>query len=104
MDTLALKHIAAELRKQLETYKEKEPAARALYAEMENLISAAERGDIHTEIEARDIPGQRIMDESNLREYRELSTAYSNFYVELIDGRGSDTLKMIEEIMRKVRS
>jgi hypothetical protein len=104
MDTLALKQTAAELRKQLETYKEKEPAARALYAEMENLISAAERGDIHTEIEARDIPGQRIMDESNLREYRELSTAYSNFYVELIDGRGSDTLKMIEEIMRKVRS
>lgn len=83
MDTLALKQTAAELRKQLETYKEKELVARALYAEMENLISAAERGDIHTEIEARDIPGQRIMDESNLREYRELSTAYSNFMLSL---------------------
>jgi hypothetical protein len=103
MDILALKQTAIELRKQLELYKEKEPAALTLYEQMEYLISAAERGEINTQVEARDIPGHRIMDESNLRKYRELSDAYSNFYVELIDGRGSDTLKMIEEIMKKVR-
>jgi hypothetical protein len=103
MDILALKQTAIELRKQLELYKEKEPAALTLYEQMEYLISAAERGEIKTQVEARDIPGHRIMDESNLRKYRELSDAYSNFYVELIEGRGSDTLKMIEEIMKKVR-
>ncbi|MCK8656530.1 hypothetical protein [Pseudomonas umsongensis] len=103
MDILALKQTAIELRKQLELYKEKEPAALALYGQMEHLISAAERGEINAQVEARDIPGHRIMDESNLRKYRELSDAYSNFYVELIEGRGSDTLKMIEEIMKKVR-
>ncbi|CAI8705709.1 hypothetical protein [Pseudomonas serbica] len=103
MDILALKQTAIELRKQLELYKEKEPAALALYGQMEHLIYAAERGEINTQVEARDIPGHRIMDESNLRKYRELSDAYSNFYVELIEGRGSDTLKMIEEIMKKVR-
>ncbi|MFJ3371472.1 hypothetical protein [Pseudomonas sp. NPDC086251] len=103
MDILALKQTAIELRKQLELYKEKEPAALTLYEQMEYLIAAAERGEINTQVEARDIPGHRIMDESNLRKYRELSDAYSNFYVELIDGRGSDTLKMIEEIMKKVR-
>lgn len=103
MDILALKQTAIELRKQLELYKEKEPAALALYGQMEHLISAAERGEINTQVEARDIPSHRIMDESNLRKYRELSDAYSNFYVELIEGRGSDTLKMIEEIMKKVR-
>ena len=103
MDILALKQTAIELRKQLEFYKEKEPAALTLYEQMEYLISAAERGEIKTQVEARDIPGHRIMDESNLRKHRELSDAYSNFYVELIDGRGSDTLKMIEEIMKKVR-
>ena len=103
MDILALKQTAIELRKQLELYKEKEPAALTLYEQMEYLIAAAERGEINTKVEARDIPGHRIMDESNLRKYRELSDAYSNFYVELIDGRGSDTLKMIEEIMKKVR-
>jgi hypothetical protein len=103
MDILALKQTAIELRKQLELYKEKEPAALTLYEQMEYLISAAERGEINTQVEARDIPGHRIMDESNLRKYRELSDAYSNFYVELIEGRGSDTLKMIEEIMKKVR-
>ncbi|WP_077049381.1 hypothetical protein [Pseudomonas sp. KK4] len=103
MDILALKQTAIELRKQLELYKEKEPAALTLYEQMEYLIAATERGEINTQVEARDIPGHRIMDESNLRKYRELSDAYSNFYVELIDGRGSDTLKMIEEIMKKVR-
>lgn len=103
MDILALKQTAIELRKQLERYKDKEPAALALYEHMEYLISAAERGEIKNQVEARDIPGHRIMDESNLRQYRDLSEAYSNFYVELIEGRGSDTLKMIEEIMKKVR-
>jgi hypothetical protein len=103
MDILALKQTAMELRKQLDSYKEKEPAALTLYEQMECLISAAERGEINTQVEARDIPGHRIMDESNLRKYRGLSDAYSNFYIELIDGRGSDTLKMIEEIMKKVR-
>jgi predicted RNA-binding protein with EMAP domain len=103
MDILALKQAAIELRKQLELYKEQESAALALYEQMEYFISAAERGEINTQVEARDIPGHRIMDESNLRKYRELSDAYSNFYVELIEGRGSDTLKMIEEIMKKAR-
>ena len=103
MDILALRQTAIELRKQLERYKEKEPAALALYQHMEHLISAAERGEITSQVEARDIPGHRIMDESNLRKYRDLSGAYSNFYVELIEGRGSDTLKMIEEIIKKAR-
>ena len=103
MDILALKQTAIELRKHLERYKEKEPAALALYEHMEYLISAAEQGEINKQVEARDIPGRRIMDESNLRKYRDLSDAYSNFYVELIKGRGSDTLKMIEKIMKKVR-
>ncbi|OQR36766.1 hypothetical protein BWR59_03620 [Pseudomonas sp. Bc-h] len=67
MDTLALKQTAAELRRQPEIYKEKEPAARALYAEVEDLISAAERGEINTEIEARDMPGHRIINESGGR-------------------------------------
>ncbi len=103
MDIQALRQAAIELRKQLELYKEKEPAALALYGQMEHLISAAERGEITSQVEARDIPGHRIMDESNLRKYRDLSEAYSNFYVELIEGRGSDTLKMIEEIIKKAR-
>jgi hypothetical protein len=103
MDIQALRKAAIELRNQLELYKAKEPAALALYQHMEHLISAAERGEITSQVEARDIPGHRIMDESNLRKYRDLSEAYSNFYVELIEGRGSDTLKMIEEIIKKAR-
>lgn len=104
MDILALQETAIELRKQLELYKEEEPAALALYGQMEYLISAAERGGINKQVEVRDIPGHRIMDESNLRKYRELSDAYNNFYVELIEGRGSDTLKIIEEIMKKIKT
>lgn len=103
MDIQALRKAAIELRNQLELHKAKETAALALYQHMEHLISAAERGEITNKVEAGDIPGHRIMDKSNLRKYRDLSEAYSNFYVELIEGRGSDTLKMIEEIMKKAR-
>jgi len=103
MNILKLKATAIELRKQLEVYKEKEPAALDLYEAMKNIIFAAERGEIATQVEARDIPGHRIMDESNLRKYRDLSHAYSNFYVELVEGRASDTFKLIEEIIKKVK-
>jgi hypothetical protein len=104
MDILALKKSAVELRKNLEIYKKKEPAALALYNNFENLISAAERGEITTPVEPRDIPGSKIMDESNLRKYQDLSEAYSIFYIELIGVRGSESYKMMEEMIKEARN
>lgn len=104
MDILALKKSAAELRKNLEIYKKKEPAALALYNNLESLISAAERGEITAPVEPRDVPGSKIMDESNLRKYQDLSEAYSIFYIELIGVRSSESYKLMEKLIKEARS
>lgn len=104
MDILALKKSAIELRKNLGIYKEKEPAALALYNNLEHLISAAEQGEITTPVEPRDIPGSKIMDESNLRKYQDLSEAYSTFYIELIGVRGSESYRMMEALINEAKN
>jgi len=43
------------------------------------------------------------MDESNLRKHKELSEAYSTFYIELIGIRNSETYKMMEDMIREAR-
>jgi len=103
MDILALKKAAVELRKNLELHKKTEPAALYLYEQLEHLISAADRGEISTPVEARDVPGSKIMDESDLRKHKELSEAYSTFYIELIGIRNSETYKMMEDMIREAR-
>lgn len=100
MNALALKNTAIELRGLLERYQLTEPDARHLLLSLQQLITAAEQGHITTAIEARDIPGHRLMDESNLRQYRDLSAAYSNFYIELIDGREWESFKRLERSMK----
>ncbi|MDH0748467.1 hypothetical protein N5D61_19270 [Pseudomonas sp. GD03842] len=103
MDNLTLKKSAVELRKHLELHKKTEPAALYLYEQLEHLISAAERGEISTPVEAREVPDSKIMDESNLRKYKELSEAYSTFYIELIGIRNSETYKMMEGMISEAR-
>ena len=101
MDTLALKNTAIALENLLRRYGTTDPDARYLLLNLQPLISAAEQGQITTPVEARNIPGHRIMDEYNLRHYQDLSDAYSNFYIELINGRESEVFKRLEESMRK---
>lgn len=101
MNALALKNTAIELRGLLERYQLTEPDARHLLLSLQQLITAAEQGHITTPVEARDIPGHRMMDESNLRQYRDLSAAYSNFHIELIDGREWESFKRLEHSMKK---
>jgi hypothetical protein len=103
MNILALENAAIELRKQLNIYKATDPPAMVLYNQLEGLMTAAERGEILQKMEAREIPGHRIMDDSNLRGHRELSEAYSNFFVELIEGRETETFKMIQDMIKKLR-
>jgi hypothetical protein len=104
MNSFSLKESATELRKQLNLHKSTDNAAMALYVQLEFLISAAERGEILQPIEPRDIPGHRIMEDSNLRDHKQLSEAYSNFYVELNGGRESESFKMMQELIKELRS
>jgi hypothetical protein len=103
MNILALKQSAIDFREKLEFYKDKEPAAMALYQQLEHLISAAENRLIREKIQARDIPGYRTFAESNLEQYPDLSRAYNNFFIELNEGRNSEAFKMLQKMLRKSR-
>lgn len=100
MDIDALKATAQDLRAKLEHYKLKEPAASLLLTDLEGLLRDAERGLIHAPVEPRDIPGYRLFAETDLQSYRDLSEAYSNFYVELIDARQSEAYKLLAAKMK----
>lgn len=103
MNIIALKQSAIDLREKLDFYRNKEPAALALYQQLEKLMSAAEHCMIKEKMQARDIPGYRTFVESNLEQYSDLSKAYNDFFVELNDGRNSEAFKMLQEMLRKSR-
>lgn len=76
MDILALKNSAIELRKTLENYKEKEPAVLDLHDHLEQLIAAAERGEITTPLSLETyqaVKSWMSQTSENIRTFRKLT-------------------------------
>jgi len=99
MDTTLLKEAAKHLRERLDFYKLTDRAAVALYADLEPLLSAAEQGLIKDKLEPRDIPGYRLIVDTSLQQYDDLSKAYSKFYLELTDGRSPNAYQIIKDML-----
>lgn len=96
-----LKIAARLLREKLESFKDKDQTVAMLYSQLDSLLSAAERGALSENIEPREIPGHRLFDETNIRDYSDLKSAYTNFYIELIGGRDWGAYKLIKEKISK---
>lgn len=101
MNTNTLKQASLRLREKLEFYRHQNPAAGALLDSLEGLMSRAERQGIRTPMEPREIPGYRIFTETNLQEHTDLEAAYTNFYMELTQGRETEIYRIIRERMNK---
>jgi hypothetical protein len=101
MDTNALKQTSLRLREKLEFYRHQDPAASLLLTSLEGLMSRAEQHEICTPMEPREIPGYRIFTETNLQKYTDLEAAYTNFYMELTQGRETEIYRIIRERMKK---
>lgn len=101
MNTATLKQAAFDLRKKLEFYKSTDSAVLSLYEQMKPLILDAENEIIHEKLEPRDIPGYKLLADTDLQQYDDLSKAYSKFYVELTDGRSTKAYQVIQEMMKK---
>jgi hypothetical protein len=101
MNKDALKSTAKELRDKLDFYVQKDAAAAHLLAALQILLSKAELEQIEEAMEPRDIPGYKIFTETNLQEYTDLEAAYTNFYMELTQGRESEIYKIIRDRMNK---
>ena len=99
MNTEALKIAALKLEEALVLIKENDQTANTLYIQLEKLIKAAITESILQNMEPRDVPGHRLFDESHLQNNKNLRTAYSNFYIELIGGCEWEVFKMLQKAM-----
>ncbi|MGB5955905.1 hypothetical protein [Pseudomonas sp.] len=93
MDKHTLKVAARELRENLEILKDKNPDALTMLNILRDLLLKSENSEIHTPLEARDIPGHRYLPETNLQDNHELSEAFAKFYMALIDGQEWSSFK-----------
>ncbi|EPN30360.1 hypothetical protein A244_38730 [Pseudomonas syringae pv. actinidiae ICMP 18807] len=101
MNVDALKSAAEKLRKLIEFYRDIDAAASILLSELGGLPDLAERGQITKLVEPRDIPGYKLFTETRLQSYKDLEAAYTDFYIELIEGRETEAYKMLAAKMAK---
>ncbi|NAT15874.1 hypothetical protein CU666_17840 [Pseudomonas syringae pv. actinidifoliorum] len=101
MNVDALKSAAEKLRKLIEFYRDIDAAASILLSELGGLLDLAERGQITKLVEPRDIPGYKLFTETRLQSYKDLEAAYTDFYIELIEGRETEAYKMLAAKMAK---
>ncbi|WP_122297230.1 hypothetical protein [Pseudomonas syringae group genomosp. 3] len=85
----------------MEFYRGIDAAASILLSELGGLLDLAERGQITKLVEPRDIPGYRLFTETRLQSYKNLEAAYTDFYIELIEGRETEAYKMLAAKMAK---
>jgi hypothetical protein len=101
MNTNTLKLAAIKLRDKLNFYKVNNTDALILSLNLENLLYRAERGQITKMVEPRDIPGYKLFTETSLQSYEDLEAAYTDFYMELIEGRETEAYKVLAAKMAK---
>ncbi|MCY1462497.1 hypothetical protein D9M71_802800 [compost metagenome] len=77
MDKHTLKITARALREKLEILKDQNPDAMTMLNLLHDLLLKSENSEIHTPVEARDIPGYRYLPETNLQDNHELSEAFA---------------------------
>lgn len=101
MDVKALRVAAIMLRDKLEFYKQRDPDVSILLLTLDMLLCRAEQGEITEMVEPRDIPGYKLFTETGLQSYKDLEAAYTDFYMELIEGRETEAYKMLAVKMAK---
>jgi hypothetical protein len=103
MDIEKLKEKTLKLRAAIDALKAKDPAAAKLDLELTPLMDLAERGQIRTPMEWRDIPGRYLFTEEGLQQYAELEHAFAEFKIELIGGE-SPTLRRLKAQMEEKKN
>lgn len=89
MNKNKLQASARELQRTLDKYAVVDPAAALLSGSLQDLIERAERCSILQAVEIGDIPGYRLLSETHLQGYSDLSEAYAAFYIELTGGESA---------------
>jgi hypothetical protein len=98
-----LKEKALKLRAAIDALKAQDPAAAKLAVELEPLLVLAERDQIRTPMEWRDIPGRYLFTEEGLQQYAALEQAFAEFKIELTGGE-SPTLRRLKAQMEEKKN
>jgi len=94
MNIEKLKEKTLKLRSAIDELKAKDPAVTQLDLELSPLMDRAERGQIRTPLEWRDIPGRYLLTEHGLQQYAELELAFAEFKIELTGGESPTLLRL----------
>jgi hypothetical protein len=94
MDIEKLKEKTLKLRSVIDALKAIDPAVAKLDQELAPLMDRAERGQIRTPMEWRDIPGRHLFTEDGLQQYAELELAFAEFKIELTGGESPTLLRL----------
>ena len=94
MNIEKLKEKTLKLRSAIDALKAKDPAVTQLDLELSPLMDRAERGQIRTPLEWRDIPGRYLFTEDGLQQYAELELAFAEFKIELTGGESPTLLRL----------
>ena len=100
MDIEKLKETALKLRSAIDALKAMDPAVTRLDQELAPLMDRADRGQIRTPLEWRDIPGRFLFTEEGLQQYAELELAFAEFKIELTGGESPTLLRLKVQIAR----
>jgi hypothetical protein len=100
MDIEKLKETALKLRSAIDALKAMDPAIAKLDQELAPLMDRAERDQIRTPLEWRDIPGRFLFTEDGLQQYAELELAFAEFKIELTGGESPTLLRLKAQMAR----
>jgi hypothetical protein len=104
MDIGNLKEKTLKLRSAIDALKANDPAVAKLDLELAPLMDQAERGQIRTPLEWRDIPGRYLFTEDGLQQYAELELAFAEFKIELTGGESPALHRLKAEMEAKKNS
>ncbi|WP_263383761.1 hypothetical protein [Granulicella arctica] len=86
MDQASLKHAALTLDLILQRYAEEDPGGTILHSALSDLLQAAILGQLQHPLAWNDIPGDYLVNETSMRQYPDLESAYANFKIEATGG------------------
>ncbi|WP_018624205.1 hypothetical protein [Kangiella aquimarina] len=105
MDIILLKECALSLKRLIEKYSS-DPEVKLLATALEELIEDILNDRVGLPLDSSQIPGRKLMEETNIRQYKDLSSTYSTFVLEASGGDDTwgDLRKIVNDIKKEIKN
>lgn len=96
MNQILLKRKAEALLVALRQHASSDSGVHALLVALSPLLDSSMKGEVHSPVEWRDVPGGRLFIDGSLEEFGDIEEAYAQFKIEVTGGE-SPALKMFRQ-------